>query len=602
MSEWVDSDILYRPNAFKYPELHWWTHVNTPIKELNPCITRQNNQGPRERAKHMTALGTHMVAFDVWWSNRSVPSKGFMRIPAWLWFEQFLEKHIPQDAQCFSQIIWPNQPCRWYFSVYSERTSFAMESFVQVVFEEMVLELKEHWNQTEIDVATLWKHTLLFDGSNQTEYMWCQGMCPGTLMIFENNHSDMKRFAYALYHRIKRRPDATQYYDHTGRIPLDLSVYSPYATLYLQGQHRINTRTPLRIAPYNEYDTKNTSFYWIEQHEHDCPTVWPRAMDVSHSDTFHIFDMLPLRAIYAYLTLNGRYALSHRGIAFEWESGQYMRHKRFDTRVELQHYMEERDLSRPSDPHTFRAPLSFVCIDDFYVSLDQYRPRTIHVGPVYADGFRGRDWERKHNNDIALAAPLVFDIDMVLEHRAKLRPKGCHCGPLDKCVCDACFTTMLRPMLNILHYLLGPQCLDLKGVFANFSGRKGFHIHITDARVWEWTDTQRARLKRMLQHPPQAHEPLYTSIQRETGVSADTWWYTWPALDEAVGQSASLHMYKLFLLPHAVTHQLAWPIVDWRTFVPSHAPSAETVTLDQMERMAVFIQSQIDDAIKSKTC
>ena len=195
-----------------------------------------------------------------------------------------------------------------------------------------------------------------------------------------------------------------------------------------------------------------------------------------------------------------------------------------------------------------------------------------------------------------LAAPFVVDVDIDTKIRARVSPPGCKCRITDKKTCDACWKTILRPQLLILHFLFGPKVLNKRGILSDYSGNKGFHFWVLQEDMWTMTEHERVRLKRMIQTAPKPGEPLFDLVQKETRIPATTWWYTWPTLDEAVGQSATQHLCKLFLLPHATTEKVAWPIVSPETFLPSNAPHYKNVTADSMKQMGDYIVGKIRQA------
>jgi hypothetical protein len=64
-----------------------------------------------------------------------------------------------------------------------------------------------------------------------------------------------------------------------------------------------------------------------------------------------------------------------------------------------------------------------------------------------------------------------------------------------------------------------------------------------------------------------------------------------------VGQSATQHLCKIFLLPHTKTNVVACPIMDIHNFVPSHAPHFQQVTEIQMKIWGEYIEKKINNAL-----
>jgi len=79
------------------------------------------------------------------------------------------------------------------------------------------------------------------------------------------------------------------------------------------------------------------------------------------------------------------------------------------------------------------------------------------------------------------ARPLVFDVDI---HDYDNIPRECQCHPKE--VCNVCWVQIMRPEMRKAQDFLC-NFIGFKEVTFVFSGRKGFHIWVTDKCVWSWS-------------------------------------------------------------------------------------------------------------------
>ena len=99
------------------------------------------------------------------------------------------------------------------------------------------------------------------------------------------------------------------------------------------------------------------------------------------------------------------------------------------------------------------------------------------------------------------ARPLVFDVD--IHDYADITRFFCNCEPKE--VCNACWNQIMRPeMLKAKEFLC--DFIGFQEVMFVFSGRKGFHIWVTDKEVWTW-DTN-ARLNYAQRMPVRCDLPI----------------------------------------------------------------------------------------------
>lgn len=102
------------------------------------------------------------------------------------------------------------------------------------------------------------------------------------------------------------------------------------------------------------------------------------------------------------------------------------------------------------------------------------------------------------------ARPLVFDID--IHDYADIPRMFCVCQPKE--VCKACWTQIMRPeMIKAKEFLC--DFIGFKEVMFVFSGRKGFHIWVTDDEVWTWDSN--ARLNYVERMPVRCDQPITVS-------------------------------------------------------------------------------------------
>jgi hypothetical protein len=481
--------------------------------------------GPRDQAA--VDVGDYLIGFNVWWKNKPTSSMGFMSVQSMLWFHQFIQQPLSIEMRCFYQIIDPKKTCGFYFDIDIDDPNYNIPYFLQALFEEMSRELKEGWNKPEVTPQYLWKSILLLDASNNTKGS-CHGICQSELM-FKNNHQHMKMFAQNVLKRLEQRDDAGKLrVKSNGKIPFDTKVYTPYRCFRMLGNVKMTPvllkRRPLVLAEYNECKVVEPFFLQtlVPQGGNLSTILCPKQIYSTVSNNNNglkiskkFIQMLPMNAFYSFLTLGGKYSLPRREIGFEWSNGAYMRNYTFENAIEFKKYTSNHGFSS-SDSSQFKAPISFIDQNEMERVLIEKRPQTMHIGPVYMDGYKSRKWEKIRNNYIHCEAPFVVDVDIDIKQREKCKPLGCKCGNQKK-TCDACFKTILRPQLIILHYLLGPNVLDKKGLLADFSGNKGFHLWVLDKNVWGLTDLQRSNLKSFLERKPMVGEPLFDLIQKDTG-------------------------------------------------------------------------------------
>jgi hypothetical protein len=143
--------------------------------------------------------------------------------------------------------------------------------------------------------------------------------------------------------------------------------------------------------------------------------------------------------------------------------------------------------------------------DDLLKALTTSNPHAIQVGgilpnlPLTNRDDRGgedpdrvsRERERDMCRDalISCKGPFVMDIDLTDYQRSEV----CECqkDPAIKKCCNACFGVFMTPAMHIIDYILR-DVFGMSKFFFVWSGRRGIHVWVFDARVIDWTADQRA--------------------------------------------------------------------------------------------------------------
>lgn len=166
------------------------------------------------------------------------------------------------------------------------------------------------------------------------------------------------------------------------------------------------------------------------------------------------------------LTHRGQFPLHEVLFAFRWGEDVFKRFETFATKEECERYMDQLEYPTEWAEHPrLSIPIRFFNEKTLLQYLERTRPGSIHVEfPEHA-------------------RPLVFDVDIsdYIPHVIRL------CGCSDpKSVCNGCWVQIMRPaMCEAQRYLR--DFLRFEEVMFVFSGRKGFHIWVTDERVWSWS-------------------------------------------------------------------------------------------------------------------
>ena len=269
-------------------------------------------------------------------------------------------------------------------------------------------------------------------------------------------------------------------------------------------------------------------------------------------------------ALYCFITHNGRVPIARRELMLEWQGGIVKRNCAFDTLAEAHMFLEdcgahpEQCWRKRGDYFT---PMMFADYDEWRAEMLRQTPDALHVGGVYVDGRHGRGWERARD---LVRSPLVVDLDVDETNRNET--VACKCGTRKRC-CDTCWEQWLLPRARqLMHALCG--VMGFTRVLPVYSGRRGLHVWVLDARVWRWTCAQRDRFMAWL------------LLQVPSGIDAG-----------ASGKTN--HMCKVPLYPHAETRTVTVPLTldTWDTFRPSHAPNTHGVTPEQMRAYGDIVKS-----------
>ncbi len=144
------------------------------------------------------------------------------------------------------------------------------------------------------------------------------------------------------------------------------------------------------------------------------------------------------------------YMVERREFGFGFEKKIDFRHKRFETNDELKNYL------------VANAPL-FVSYSVAYYSAPEARPMS--------------------NKNIQ-GSDLVFDIDV---HDCKNHGEGF--------VCDECLGRAKEQTVHLIEEFLKPDFgISSKDLSVNFSGNRGYHIHVNDGRYKDFGNRERIEI------------------------------------------------------------------------------------------------------------
>ena len=284
----------------RYPELHWW-HQHTATSQarviaprigagepvnsgqrawetvlqqgrgdhttavMEPLIDGRNSKGPQQVALELASHNGVVVGFDVWWLSRKKdggPSKGFLPVPSFAFFYHHVLVQVPASARHFYQLLRPDRACAFYFDADADDPAYDMVAFVQALFEAMAAELQAR-GRSDMTPEWLWQNTILLDGGCNASGTRLKGSCHGItpLLVFADNHTDMKRFAQAVHHRLQARQDLytwkTTKTKHERVLPFDVSVYAHHRHFRFHQACKMTPPTemhkqrPLQLASYN---------------------------------------------------------------------------------------------------------------------------------------------------------------------------------------------------------------------------------------------------------------------------------------------------------------------------------------------------------------
>lgn len=228
-------------------------------------------------------------------------------------------------------------------------------------------------------------------------------------------------------------------------------------------------------------------------------------------------NLYPIDAVVALLTCGGRFPLENVRFGFRYGEHCFQRYETFASRADAEAWM--RHMEFPMEESIKKViPLRFFSRDALLRYITEKAPDTINV---------------QFPED---ARPLVFDIDI---SDFVVPREHCACPP--KSVCNVCWGEIMRPAMRKAKSLL-EDLMGFEQVQFIFSGRKGFHIWVTDPRVWSFDLNARKNFLDRL------------------GIPADR--------EITIGRG---HLIKLPWGKHQKTRQLCCTILDFETFVPNGA-------------------------------
>lgn len=171
----------------------------------------------------------------------------------------------------------------------------------------------------------------------------------------------------------------------------------------------------------------------------------------------------PIDRVVALLTHNGQFPLGNVRFGFRWGEDCFKRYETFETKQDAIDYMDRMEYPTEEEIPSRKLPLRFFNKGTLRTYLMDNTPDTINV-------------QFPEN-----ARPLVFDVDI-----GDFNAKREYCMCQSKQVCRVCWIEIMRPaMIQAKHFLV--DFIGFKEVMFVFSGRKGFHIWVTDEKVWSFS-------------------------------------------------------------------------------------------------------------------
>ena len=309
----------------------------------------------------------------------------------------------------------------------------------------------------------------------------------------------------------------------------------------------------------------------------------------------HVF---PWHAFVKWITHQGTYPLCRRQIVF------------------LLNYSDTLD----SQHDTWSKPRRiFKTLEDMRDFAIKCGALTLQIGPVWPSEIdRELAYAHRHNTPghVAWCTELRLDIDMDDYNNVRQHVPGCNCSQAKdqgRTACRVCWDTWITQVTwPMLRYMLGPHGWAFEKWHINFSGRRGIHVWIWDARVMTWTRDMRTSFLNTLTHPSSHHldhlvhhiylpalgqvflrddvvttfsQYLYTMCHHEMRVYNQTipnlvW--------EFDNNEDSEYVYTLHdLVQHAETHLMPHHYRDWLTRITCNlmAPRFDTKVTTEPDHM-----------------
>lgn len=272
-------------------------------------------------------------------------------------------------------------------------------------------------------------------------------------------------------------------------------------------------------------------------------------------------------------TLDGRFALARRELAFAWRNDQtgaegWNRHRLCRTWREAAKAMQQ-SLLNVNFGAIFCSPPNGGADWGKGETRDWERARVIKPLPPLPD-----DEPRVSALSAdALGTPLgelVFDID--LDHRVYDRTGICNCGT-ERTACAQCWYAFMDPAQIVMAALM--EHLEVDRWFAYFTGRRGLAYCLCSESVVQMTNAQREQFVRILSEPPtrhsewgryvfsllkphfEAHPVLRTRVPPGMALYDAVMAQLWPKVDVPVGADAShLHSLPCTLHPDTAVYRM----------------------------------------------
>lgn len=207
---------------------------------------------------------------------------------------------------------------------------------------------------------------------------------------------------------------------------------------------------------------------------------------------------------------------------------------------------------------------------------DIAHPTAIQIGAVYVEDYSTIEAARaaERRLETVHVARTEFRIDVDMTDFVDLRA-ACGCGQDKTRMCPSCWLSLG----HVGRYLV--LCLKiafgLKHVVTVFSGGRGLHVWVADARAQTWSEGMRRNVMSVLMDPPESFPEACLEARQQ--IASDHLY-----LDRKVTEQRS-HLLRSPFTPHHSSGRIATPVslfdegwAAWKTHFDADAPPLIPIT------------------------